>query len=79
LNTTPNIFDSLESKGEGESSKGTSSEAEVVKVKSKESKGEGSFVLSPNNKEVQVQILKDRLKQSLGSIIDVLIKLIILK
>jgi hypothetical protein len=62
LNTAPNIFNSLESEGEGESSKGTSGGAEVVKVKSKESKREGGFVLGLNNKEVQVQILKDRLK-----------------
>jgi hypothetical protein len=52
LNTTLNIFNSLKSKGEGESSKGTSSKAKVVKVKSKESKREGGFVLGLNNKEV---------------------------
>jgi hypothetical protein len=36
-------------------------------------------VLGPNNREVQVQILKDRLKQSLGSAVDALVKLIMLK
>jgi hypothetical protein len=51
----------------------------VVKVKSEESEGEGGFVLGPNNREVQVQILKDRLKQSLRSAVDALVKLIILK
>jgi hypothetical protein len=54
LNTTLNIFNSLESKGEGESSKGTFSKVEVVKVKSEESEGEGGFVLGLNNKKVQV-------------------------
>jgi hypothetical protein len=52
LNIALNIFNSLESEGEGESSKGTSDGAEVVKVKSKESKGEGGFILGLNNKEV---------------------------
>jgi hypothetical protein len=79
LNTAPNIFNGLESEGEGESSEGTSGGAEVVEVKSEESEGEGGFVLGPNNKEVQVQILKDYLKQSLGSAVDALVKLIILK
>jgi hypothetical protein len=34
----------------------------VVEVESEESEGEGGFVLGLNNREVQVQILKDRLK-----------------